>query len=298
MKTQATDGLNTGTHLESKMRDRLTQLAKRHPSFAFALEVISRYRKERIKLYLTRIAYLSFLSLFPLLLVFSAVLEIVFLRDPLLRQRAISTISTNFPFLTSYIKPETLKGSVVAISAGVLTATWSGLRVTTAVESGLRAAWQSEIQVGRSFLRRITRGAVLLVVLGAIFILSNIPASLASYIQTHNGALGTGFAILTGYFLDLALFVLVEWLLGPPDLGVRAHLPACIFTAGVWLALQRSGAFLMERVVSHATNTYGTFGVIIGFVVWLTIGSALVLGTAVVNSVLFDRNRTKEANSA
>jgi uncharacterized BrkB/YihY/UPF0761 family membrane protein len=62
-------------------------------------------------------------------------------------------------------------------------------------------------------------------------------------------------------------------------------LPGAAIAGGVWTLLQATGAYIVDRHIRGASNTYGTFAVVIGLLTWLYLGAQLTVIAAEVNVV-------------
>src|SRR5947209_8414487 len=75
------------------------------------------------------VAYYSFFSLFPILLVFTTILGYVLQGDASTREKIVHNITQQIPVVGKYINPGHLTGSSTAIVIGVITALLAGLGV-------------------------------------------------------------------------------------------------------------------------------------------------------------------------
>ncbi len=256
--------------------------------------ISKRYRSDSVGLWTTKVAYLSFFSLFPLLLLFSSILNIAFSGHQNFRDTVVNSVDSNFPFLAGYLPSGKLKTAYLAGSAGLVGSLWSGSRLTFALESGLGKIWRLDDPKARTFLAKILRGGLLFVLFGMVFIVSNIPIALLGTNRLRSGLLLSVAGFTFGFILDLILFMLVQFLLGPPGLGYKDHLLGSALGAVVWLAVVSFGDSLLSRYVSHASQTYGTLGTIIGLLSWLTLGAMLIFLAAIVNTLEYEKRHPKQ----
>ncbi|NNN14045.1 MAG: YihY/virulence factor BrkB family protein [Acidimicrobiaceae bacterium] len=253
-----------------------------------------RYRSDSVGLWSTKVAYLSFFSLFPLLLLFSSVLNIAFSGHQAYKESVASAVDSNFPFLAGYLPSGKLRSTYFAGSAGLIGSLWSGSRLTLALESGLGRIWHLDDPEARTFLAKLLRGAFLFILFGVIFIASNIPVALVSGTTSRGNLIVQVVGLIFGYILDLVLFVLIQFILGPPGLTYKDHLAGSVLAAGIWLVMVRFGDSLLSKYVSHASQTYGTLGTIIGLLTWLTVGSLLVFGAAIINTLEYEKRHARK----
>jgi uncharacterized BrkB/YihY/UPF0761 family membrane protein len=127
--------------------------------------------------------------------------------------------------------------------------------------------------------------AVIAIALTAATVLSGLAAG---------GGLGsteTSVVALTGTFLGnavafLAVFALLTY---GGSREVRALLPGVLLCSAGSLVLQSAGGWYVQRTIVDASDTYGTFALVIGLLSWFWLGSHLLLIGAEVNVVLHRR---------
>jgi len=71
--------------------------------------------------------------------------------------------------------------------------------------------------------------------------------------------------------------------------ALRSLLPGAVVAALAWALLQWLGGWYVGRQLSRATNTYGTFGLVIGLLSWLYLAATVTLYAAELNAVLARR---------
>src|SRR3712207_5138181 len=116
---------------------RSDRFQRRHPAAGFPLAVVYKFVDDQGSYLAALITYYGFLSLFPLLLVFSTVLGFVLPGNPGLREQLVDSALAQFPIigdqLTSTAHP--LQGSGVGLAIGVLVALYGGLGVAVAIQN-------------------------------------------------------------------------------------------------------------------------------------------------------------------
>lgn len=233
------------------------------------------------------IAHYGLLSLFPLILVFSAILGFVVGADPGLRTQVIRTTEHSFPALSGYISTNT-KGSSVAAGAGGVVALWAGLGVTRATERAMNTIWDIPMAERPNLWWSRLRGIAMLAVLGIAFLVSTGLASL----QQTGGVLAAPTAVLSvlgPLALNLGLYLVAFQVLTNRRLRWRTMVPGAVLGAVGWTALQSIGAFYTRHELAHASKLYGTLGWVVGLLAWIYLGAMLTLYAAELNVVLAHR---------
>jgi YihY family inner membrane protein len=235
------------------------------------------------------VAYYAFFSLFPLLLVLVTILGYVLQGDPATQNSIKSSVLAQFPIIGSDISKNIheLHGHVFALVIGLVTSLLAGLGVTQAAQNAFDTVWAVPFKDRPDFLRSRLRGLLLLVSLGALFLI----ATLASGLVT--GGLGGPLAkvggIVLSFALNVGLFMAAFRLLTSKTVGTHCLWPGVVLAAVAWTGLQVLGGIYIGHVFKHSTSTYGFFGIVIALLVWLHLGAQITLYAAEVNVVVSRR---------
>jgi membrane protein len=233
------------------------------------------------------VAYYAFFSLFPLLLVFVTVLGFVLNGDPGAQKSVENSVLGQFPIIKGQIQGHQLQGHAISLVIGVVTTLLAGLGVTAAAQNAFNRVWAVPFKDRPNFIQSKLRGLFLLVVLGGLFMVATGASGLVS------GGLGGPLLKVAGIALSLAinfgLFMASFKLLTSAELTFGELIPGAVFAAIAWEILQVLGGVYIKHVVSKASNTYGTFALVIGVLAWLHLGAQLTLYGAELNSVLARR---------
>ncbi|MGH8979918.1 MAG: YihY/virulence factor BrkB family protein [Acidimicrobiales bacterium] len=260
---------------------------QRHRFLAFPVAVVRKMSNDQGGSLAALIAHYGFLSLFPLILVFSSVLGFVFSSDPSLKTQAIQTVASSFPSLSGFVGTHT-KGSGLALGAGAFVALWAGLRVTRATERAMNNLWDVPLSERPNLWWSRLRGLLMLGILGIAFLLSTGLAGL----QQTGGMLAVPvaiFGVVAPLALNFGLYLLAFRVLTNRRLDWRTVVPGAAVGAVGWTALQSLGALYIRHEVAHASELYGTLASVIGLLAWLYLGAILTLYAAEINVVLAHR---------
>ena len=232
-------------------------------------------------------AYYAFFSIFPLLLVFTTILGFVLQGNDKLYDDVRNSVLGQFPVVGDQLHSGQLSGKATALVLGLITALWAGLGVTMAAQRAFDRVWAVPFKDRPNFVHSRLRGLLLLICLGIMFVASAAATTLATTV--FGGALAKigGYAITLG--VNFCLYVL----------AFRFLTSAIIPTRSLWLGagvgalflsvMQLVGTIYVKRVISHASNTYGTFATVIGLLVWLHLIAQLTLYAAEINVVVVRR---------
>jgi membrane protein len=276
---------------------------RRHAVAAFPLAVVRKFLDDRASTLAAVIAYYSFFSLFPLLLVFVSVLGFVLQDNASLQEDILDSALARIPVIGAQLgdEVEPLTGSTSALVIGLAGALWAGLGVAVALGRAFDEIWDVPRLKQRGAVRARMRGLVVLAVLAVSLIAATVATGLAiggriGPAAEQFGAVGTALAV------NLTAFIGVFALLTPRPRRMRKLLPGAAVAAAGALALQAAGSWYVERAVTSASDTYGTFALVIGLLSWFWLGAHLLLVAAEVNVVrhhrLWPRSLTGELTAA
>ena len=281
----------------------LDRWQRRHTAAAFPVAVVRKFLDDRASNHAALIAYYAFFSLFPLLLAFVSILGFVLQDNPALQDDVLDSALARIPVIGAQLRNdiEPLAGSEIALAVGIAGALWAGLGVTVALGRAFEEIWDIPRLEQRGSLQARMRGFLVLLVLGLALIAVTVIAGLAvggriGPWAERLGALGLALAA------NLLVFLAAFGLLTARPLRIPELLPGVALAAIGALALQSAGSWYVERTVSRASETYGTFALVIGLLSWFWLLSHLLLLAAEVNVVLrrrlWPRSLTGELEAA
>jgi membrane protein len=259
---------------------------RRHGAAAFPVAVVRKFLDDRASNLAALIAYYAFFSLFPLLLVLVSVLGFVLQDNPSLQDDVLDSALARIPVIGAQVGDdiEPLAGSEVALVVGVAGALWAGLGVTVALSRAFEEIWDVPRVKQRGALRVRAWGVLVLVVLGVSLVAATALTGVAvggriGPAAEQVGALGLSLAV------NVAIFLAAFGLLTTRPVRVPDLLPGVALAAIGALLLQAAGTWYVERTVTRASDTYGTFALVIGLLSWFWLLTHLLLLAAEVNVV-------------
>jgi membrane protein len=255
---------------------------KRHPVIAFPLAVNKKFGEDRAGYLAALIAYYGFFSLFPLLLVFVSILGLVLQGHGSLQQHILNSALKTFPVIGKDIQIRSISGNGLALGVGIAGTLWAGLGVTQAAQYAMNEIWDVPQKDRPNFLISRLRGLILLAVLGTITVV----ASFASGIGGSGASLPLRAAgMILSLVLNAVLFLLAYRVLTRRNLSWGDVSPGAMVAAALWTVLQVVGGFYVTHQLKNAGNTYGTFALVIGLLVWIYLGAQITLYCAEINVV-------------
>jgi membrane protein len=253
-------------------------------SIAVLLDVVALARRERIVLTAGSVAYFTFISLVPLLLLLVAAVSL-FGADVLVRRvvnRAARTLTPESADLLQEIvlgaasdEGATVVGAVVLFWGALLTfraldTTFTGIYDTR----GERSLLGTAVDVVLVFAV-IVLAAVAMVAVGVV---------LSTLVRTR---LWSTVEPLVLFAVLAVVFFPLYYVLPDVGIGIGEAAPGTVFAAAAWTVLQ--ALFGYYAAISVTIQLYGTASAILLILVWLYVGGFVLLVGAALNAVLAGR---------
>ncbi len=256
------------------------------------LRAVENFRLHRTGRNAALVAHYGFLSVFPLMLVFTTILGFVLENRPRLRERIIDSAFRRLPIIGQQIQqaPERITGNTVVLISGLLLALWAGMRAFNMLQSALDDIADVPLD-GRPNLVR-TRGRSLLgiTIVGVAQVGTAALTTLAAldeFAVVHKVLLALGAVAVN----SLVLAATFRWLCIAPSTW-RQVAPGALVAGLVFAVLQVVGTVVVGRAIANASPVYGSFAAVIGLISWLGLHSIVALLGAELNQVLPARRWT------
>jgi membrane protein len=254
----------------------------RLPVIGVAWRVNKRFGELKGNNLASSIAFSSFLSLFPLILVAVAVIGIFAAGDSSVGSSIVGRfgLQGDAASIVTDAVHTAAKSPKVAAPIGLVGLLWSGLGLVNAFQYGLDQVWQVEERGIRDKLfglAWLTGAAILFVGAAAITtVLNFLPGFL------------TPLAVLVALLVNFALWMWTFMVLPNRKLPWTAHVPGALLGAAGMEALKVLGAVYLPRTVANSSALYGSIGVVFAVLAWLLLFSRLVLYSAVFNVIRWE----------
>jgi YihY family inner membrane protein len=263
---------------------------RRHPWVGLPLAVLYKFYDDQATYLAAVLTYYSFVSLFPLLLILVSVLGTLLSGNPGLRQRVLDSALSEFPVIGDQIghNIHSFHGSGVALAVGVAGSLYGALGVAQAAQHALNKIWAVPRHARPDPFRSRLRGLLFLSVLALGLCVTTALSAAESEASVFGARLETGVraaAALMAIALNAALLLLIYRTLTRRQLPLRRLYGAVLGGALAWQLLQWGGSYYVSHVLRGATATYGLFGIVLGLLGWLYLGSLIFLMTAEVIAV-------------
>lgn len=252
------------------------------PVVGVAWRVNKRYGELKGNNLASAIAFQSFVSLFPLLLVVVAVVGFFAASDGSVSSSIISRFGLSgdaASIITDGIETAS-KSPKVAGPVGLAGLLWSGLGLVNALQYGLDQVWQVEERGMKDKLFGmlwLTGAAVLFLSAAAITtVLNFLPGFL------------TPLALVVAFAVNFALWMWTFLVLPNRRVPWKSLVPGALLGALGMEVLKVLGAVYLPRTVANSSALYGSIGVVFAVLAWLLLFSRLILYSAVFNVIRWE----------
>jgi YihY family inner membrane protein len=274
----------------NRLISKADQTQQSHKAISFIYAVIKKYGEDSGGYQAALITYYGFLSLFPLLLVATSVLQIILQSHPNIRSDVIQHATQYFPVLGEQLQSNvhTLHGAGVALIIGILLTFWGAKGVADVFQYSLNHIWQVP-RVKRPGFPKGAIKSLAVILFGGIGLiaasfLSGFAAGLDRTFGLRVAASLISIAVLYGVFKVIFRLGLASSAKASRSSLIRSALTAAI---GIQI-LQIAGGYLVTHELGKLKSLYGTFAVTLGLLFWIYLQAKIVMYAAEVG-VVFDK---------
>lgn len=264
------------------------RVQQRHRWLGFPLAVWKKFGDDQGSNLVALVAFYGFVSLFPLLLVLITVLDLVLSGHPGLQQHVLNSALVEFPIVGQQILANLhgFHAAGLGLVLGVLGCVLGARGLSGATQNALNTIWGVPRDRRPGFPGSWLRSYALIGVMG----LGLLATATLSGFSTWSGGTAIGYgirvaAVLVSLAVNVALFWVGMCLATAPEVRARQLWLGALLAAVVWQALQLTGTYIVAHQLRHASELYGTFGVVLGLVAWLSLQATLTLYAAEIDVV-------------
>lgn len=272
-----------------KLLHKIDRLQQSHPALAFPYAVLKKYGEDKAGHQAALLTYFGFLSLFPLLIVFTGVTQLVLESNPELQARVSQTVTEYLPLvgeqLQAGIQSPAKTGLALALS---LLITFYGARgVANALQYALSTLWRVPETEHPPLLKSVARSLGLILVAGTGLVLATVITGFMAFLG--HGLLVRLLAALLGLAVLWATFIVVFKLAIAGNKTVsQVALSAAVTAIGI-TALQMVGTSLLAAQLDNLGSAYGTFALVLGILFWINLQAQVVLYAVEIDTVKYGR---------
>lgn len=267
----------------------LDRLQRRYRGVGFVIAVVYKYLDDQGGYLAALITYYAFVSLFPLLLLFTTALGVVLVGHPDLQEQVVQSTLSQFPVIGDQLhQPEQLSGGIAAVVIGIAGALYGGLGVGQAVQNAMDSVWAVPRNNRPDPIRSRVRSLLLLFVLGSAAVTATV-VSAAGHATASFGWLGGIVVTIVTVAINAVICLVAFRVTTVRHLSYRQVLPGALTAAVIWQLLQWFGAGYVAHTVKSASATNSVFALVLGMLAFLYLISVTLVMCAEINVVRVDR---------
>ncbi|HEY3241496.1 MAG TPA: YihY/virulence factor BrkB family protein [Acidimicrobiia bacterium] len=262
----------------------LDRLAQRFPWLEPVAAVQRRYSEVGGNFLAAALTFNAFLSLFPLMLVGVAVLGYIAagsetdLALKIVTELGLKGQAAELLTDTIHAAENSRQAASIVGLAGLL---WSGLGLVGALQYIYNAVWQ----VNDRGLKDKAVGLAWLAGASLLFVASAAVTTVLRWLPGPVAPLG----IVVGFGVSFLLWLWTARVLPNKQVPWRDLVPGALFGATGLELLKLAGAYWVPKMVASSSALYGSLGVVFAILAWLAFFGRLVVYSAVINVVVYER---------
>jgi YihY family inner membrane protein len=260
---------------------------KRYHFTAFTYAVIKKFSEDGAGYNAALLTYYAFLSLFPLLLLLTTLLNVIVGNHPQLEDTVISGLTNYFPLLGEQLSSHihTLHQTGFAWAVGIFFLLYGTHGVADVWRHGIQDVWGVPRRKREGFPRGLIKSLGIVVIGGLGFLLASVTATMAAA-AGH----GWGFRGLSIGVNLVILFLLFSFLLNislPKHVKIKEIRVGAATAAIGLVVLQALGGYILSRELKSLDALYSYFAISLGLLFWIYLQAQMLYYAAeiaVVNS--------------
>jgi membrane protein len=285
-----------------KLLKKIDNFQRSHTVVGFPYAVVKKYGEDHGGYQSALITYYGLLSLFPLLIVFTAVTQLVLKNDPALQARISHSVAQYFPIVGNQLQKGVHSPSKtgLALAISLLITLYGARGGASALQYAISSLWHVPKVEHPPFLKNMLRS------FGIIFGggLGLVGAAVISGYTNILGR-GPGIRVLASLISVLILWVTFAILFKLAIAGNKSFknvaVGSGIAAIGIQI-LQTLGGVILGHQLKGLDSAYGTFALVIGLLFWIYLQAQVILYAVEVDVVraykLFPRSLQEPLTAA
>jgi membrane protein len=255
------------------------------PFFGFFYAIIKKYGTDNGSYLAALITYYGVLSLFPLLIVFSTVTQLLLRNDAALRLKVSDSVSQYIPVIGSQLQHSIHSPTKTGIGLIIsLLVTFYGARGgASVIQFSISSLWYVPQDKQPPFLKNIARSFGIIVGGGLGLIAATVISGYTTFLG-HSLLVRLLTSLISCIVLCLTLLIVIQLSLPDHKPWKQLALSAGIAAIGLQI-LQILGSVVLSRELKSFNTTYGTFALVIGLMFWIYLQAEVILYAAEVDVV-------------
>jgi uncharacterized BrkB/YihY/UPF0761 family membrane protein len=261
------------------------RIQQRNRVAGFLFGVVKKFGDDRGPQLAVLLTYYGFMSLFPLLLIFTTILG--YIGNEHLSDSVLGTTLAQFPVFGQQIGKDAahpLHGSGIGLVIGLLLLFYGTLGFAQVGQHAMAQVWNVPGVVRPGFVPRLVRSVGFFAVLGVGMVITTVVSGFATGHGPQVGAVRVG-ALVVSILVNTVLFLAVFRVLTPKTIATRDLWVGALVGGVGYTILLAFGTALVQHQLRNSQELYGQFAFVLGLIAWLFLVSQLVVYSAEVNVV-------------
>lgn len=263
----------------------IDRFQQKHAFLGFFYAVMKKHGDDHGGYKSALITYYGFLSLFPLLIVFLSITQLVLANNPDLQHKVISSVNDYIPLLGSQLQQSVhaseKNGVALVVSLGLIL--FGARGVASALQYVLNTLWHIPPVRQSSSLGYTARSLGIILIGGFGFIAATVLSGYTT-ILGHSMLVRILANVVSVSILWLTLIKVFQLALDGDTPWKRVALSAGICAVGLQL-LQIGGSTLLAHQLKHLTSAYGAFALTLGILFWINLQAQMLVYSVEVDVV-------------
>lgn len=263
-------------NLVNRILKAIDQYQRRHTLVSFMYAVIKKYSDDNGSYQGAILTYYAVLSLFPLLIVFTSVTQLLLHSHPALHQKIVGGLNRYFPVIGSQLQESvhSPRKTGIALAISLLITLYGALGGANAFQFSINSLWHIPPVKQPSFIPGTIRSFGITITAGTGFVIA---AVLAGY----TNILGHSFEVrildsLLSFFILWGTFIVLF------KLAVTGNKPAKEVAVGAGVVafgiqlLQTLGGVILAHELKGLSSMSDTFALVIALLFWLYLQAEII----------------------
>jgi membrane protein len=256
---------------------------QRHPVVGFPLAVVKKFGDDQAGYLVSLLAYYAFVSIFPLLLVLTAVTGVVLRDHPKLQGKLVNSAFAEFPIIGGQIHQQlgvTAFGhTTLSLIVGIFGALYGARGFANALQNTLNTLWAVPKVDRPGFPLNYLRAFAAVLALGLLVVVTAASSTAAALAASwgFGGLPARIVSFIVGAVLGVGFFIALFRAAAAGEVPTRAMLPAAVISAIGWQLLISAADVIVTHQLRHAQAVAGFFGVVLGLLAWLALQATVIV---------------------
>jgi len=264
---------------------RLDAFQQNHPILAIPYAIIKKYGDDEAGYQGALLAYYGFISLFPLLIIASSVINIISRHHPSLHEHLLQSVNNYFPAIGGDLQSSihTSGKTGLGLAIGLLITLYGARGVANAVRHVMDHIWQVPRVRRTGFPKGLLKSFGLIFGAGSGMLLA---AFLSSYATAygHSFMWKAGISITSLFILFWTFCFLFRYATSSKH-QLHDNFPGAIAAAVGLQILQSVGGYLITHQLKNLNGLSAQFAVVLALLFWLYLQAQVFLYAAEINTV-------------